>query len=185
VLLKNLGAGKYVDVGMALGADEMRDARGVAVSDFDADGDLDLIINHNPGVKEEYKNGIRPTLLRNDVPIGRDGTQGKNRNWLAVQLTGGAGQDSKFANQDAVGAEVHITLEDKEKMMRHVVVGSSYASQRSKQLHFGLGAHESVAKLVVHWKRPAGAKTELTNIPANQLIKIDQLPKKKPFAGAD
>jgi len=159
---------------MALGADEIRDARGVAVSDFDGDGDLDIAINHNPGVKKEYKDGVAPALLRNDIPCGKDGSRAPNRNWLAVDLKGGAAEDPKLANPDAIGAEVVIRLKDGSKMLRHVVAGSSYASQRSKRLHFGLGAHDEVESLVVRWKRPLNSTSELNNVGANQVIKIKQ-----------
>ena len=80
MLLKNLGDGKFADVGMALGADDIRDARGVAVSDFDGDGDLDIVINHNPGAKEAFQDGIAPALLRNDVAVGREGENDSSRN---------------------------------------------------------------------------------------------------------
>jgi catalase len=54
VLLKNQGldedgSPRFIDVGMAFGADHIGDARGLAVADFDNDGDIDMIINNNPG----------------------------------------------------------------------------------------------------------------------------------------
>lgn len=180
--MKNLGGGKFIDVGMALGADDIRDSRGVAVLDYDADGDLDLVVNHNPGVKEEYRNGIRPALLRNDVPTDREGSRAPNRNWLAVDLKGGVMDDPTLANPGAIGVEVVITLSDGSKMLRHVVAGSSYASQRSKRLHFGLGKHTSVERLVVRWKRPLNSETVLEKVAANQLIKINQSANKNPIA---
>jgi len=180
--MKNMGDGTFVDVGMALGADDMRDARGVAIADLDADGDLDIVVNHNPGVKAAYRDGIRPALLRNDVPCAKDGSKAPNRNWLAVDLKGGAAEDPTLANPDAIGAEVIVTLDDGSKMLRHVVAGSSYASQQSKRLHFGLGRHTGVERLVVRWKRPANSETVLEKVAANQLIKINQGATKNPIA---
>ena len=54
VLLRNDGTDKngvlhFTDVASALGADDIRDGRGMAVADFDNDGDLDIVINNNPG----------------------------------------------------------------------------------------------------------------------------------------
>ena len=180
--MKNLGGGKFVDVGMALGADDIRDSRGVAISDFDLDGDLDLVVNHNPGVKEAYREGIRPALLRNDVAIAKDRPKAPNRNWLAVDLEGGARENPTLANPGAIGAEVVITLADGTTMLRHVVAGSSYASQCSKRLHLGLGQHTRVERLVVRWKRPSNAETILGVVAANQLIKISQSATKNPIA---
>ena len=39
----------FADVAMAMGADDKKDARGMALGDFDNDGDLDIVINTNPG----------------------------------------------------------------------------------------------------------------------------------------
>ena len=66
------------DVAMATGADEIRDSRGMATADFDNDGDLDIVINNNPGDSGRAEQA-RATLLRNNV--------GERRNWLAVELT--------------------------------------------------------------------------------------------------
>ena len=174
VLMKNLGDGKFADVGMALGADTIEDARGVAVADFDRDGDLDIILNHNPGVHPDYSEGISPRLLRNDIPVAKDGSSPEGRNWLTVDLTGGAIEDPAMANPDAIGAEVRLTFADGSKMLRHVVAGSAYASQRTKNLHFGLGSQTKVEKLVVRWMRPVGSETVLENIQANQILSIKQ-----------
>jgi hypothetical protein len=62
------------------------------------------------------------------------------------------------------------------------VAGSSYASQCSKRLHFGLGQHTRVERLVVRWKRPSNAETILGVVAANQLIKISQSATKNPIA---
>ena len=185
VLMKNLGDGKFVDVGMAVGADSIEDARGVAVADFDLDGDLDIVLNHNPGAKPEYSEGISPRLLRNDIPVAKDGSSPAGRNWLTVNLTGGAIEDPTLANPDAIGAEVRVTFSDGSKMLRHVVAGSSYASQRTKNLHFGLGSHTQVEKLVVRWMRPVGAETVMENIPANQILSIEQSASGKKPSGAE
>jgi len=169
-----MGDGSFADVAMALGADDIRDARGVGVSDFDSDGDLDLVINHNPGVKVEYREGIAPALLRNDVAVGLDGQTKKNQNWLGVELEGGIRSDATMTNVDAIGAEVVAHFKDGSKKFRHMLAGSSYASQCSKRLHFGLGKHLEVEKLVVRWKRPKGSETVLENVKANQVLKINQ-----------
>jgi hypothetical protein len=167
VLLRNegldaAGVPVFSDVGMALGADAGGDARGMAVADFDNDGDLDIIINSNPG--DCGCECVAPVLLRNDV--------GQRRNWLAVDLKG------TKSNRDAVGAVVTIeiagspTAGGPTRLMRHVTGGSGYASQNSMRLHFGLGDATLVTSLTIRW--PSGAKQVFSEIPPNRLVQITE-----------
>jgi hypothetical protein len=156
VLLKNLGNGQYVDVAMALGVDDIRDGRGAAGADFDNDGAVDIVVNNNPGIGEE----IAPVLYRNDIAHWR--------NWLEVDLVG------TIANRDAAGSEVRIELPNGQKMLRHVIIGSGYASQSSRRLHFGLGDAKMISKLSVKWLGPGGGEDVFENVPANQILRIIQ-----------
>jgi ASPIC and UnbV/FG-GAP-like repeat len=166
VLLRNEGPAsdgtlQFNDVAMATGADDIRDARGVATADFDNDGDLDIVINNNPGDSGRAELS-RATLLRNDV--------GQRRNWLAIELRGTA------SNRDAVGALV--TLEaGGEKFTRLVSAGSGFASQQSARLYFGLGDKAEVDAITVRW--PNGhiqkfSKDQNQSIAVRQLIHITE-----------
>lgn len=146
MLLRNEGSDAagvphFNDVAMATGADDIKDARGMATADFDNDGDLDIVTNNNPGDSGEAEKA-RATLLRNNV--------GALRNWLAVELRG----DGKRSNRDAVGALVTVETGPNQKQVRLVGAGSGFASQHSARLYFGLGEHERVSALVVRW--PSG-----------------------------
>ncbi len=123
---------------MAVGADDIRDARGMATADFDNDGDLDIVVNNNPGDSGRAELA-RATLLRNNV--------GAQHNWLAVELQG------TKSNRDAVGATVTVET-GAEKQVRLVGVGSGFASQHSTRLYFGLGGRESVSAVTLRW--PSG-----------------------------
>ena len=160
-LLRNEGPGadgipRFSDVALAHGAIRSGDARGVAAADYDNDGDLDLAINHNPGDNELVERR-KAAFLRNRI--------GETRSWLAVELRG------TRSNRDGVGAMV--TLETAgERQLRQRTAGSSFASQQSQRLYFGLGNHRRVDRLTVRW--PSGLVEELTDLEARQLVRITE-----------
>jgi len=160
-MLRNEGVGpdgvlQFTDVGMAVGADDDKDGRGMAVADFDNDGALDIVINNNPG-DSGIKERARATLFHNNV--------GQRRNWLAVELEG------TKSNRDAVGAEVRVEAGGT-KQMRYVTAGSGYASQNSARLYFGLDDKDRVEIMTVRW--PSGLNERFENIQARQLVRITE-----------
>jgi len=168
VLLRNEGFDanghlRFSDVGLALNVDDIKDGRGMAVADFDNDGDLDIVINNNTG--DCGLTQVPPTLLRNDL-------NHLERNWLAVKLIGTA------ANRDAIGAEVVIRCRSKDgrffQAMRHVTAGSGYASQNSDLLHFGLGSHKHIEMLAIRWPGSRTAVQTFQDLAANQLLEIQE-----------
>jgi hypothetical protein len=166
VLLRGEGIGAdgiphFANVAMAVGADDIKDGRGMAYGDFDNDGDLDIVMNTNPGDCGHVS--VPPVVLRNEL--------GQRRNWLAVELVG------TRCNCEAIGAEVQIRCAARPgvkpfQAMRHVTAGSGYASQCDHRLQFGLGdEHAVVTTLTVRWP---GSRAEQTfeNIPANRWVRI-------------
>jgi len=104
--------------------------RGLAVSDYDQDGDLDLLFVHLDG-------GLQ--LLRNDMQSG---------NWIELRLRSrprrtGAGPGH------AEGALAVVKTGELE--LRRSVSGASYLSQSTRTLHFGLGNASRVDGVEVHW----------------------------------
>lgn len=165
VLLRGSGVGsdgnlQFADVAMAMGADDIKDARGMAIADFDNDGDYDIVVNTNPG--DCGKKSMPPVLLRNDV--------GQNRDWLAIKLTG------TESNRDAIGAQVTICcVKDSGEvvqMLRHVTAGGGYASQNSDRIYFGLGTNARIESVSVSW--PSGKKKIYRNVETNQFLEISE-----------
>jgi len=149
VVFRNLGNRTFEELIDEAGAGiaAKHSSRGCAFGDFDNDGDLDiLVMNQNEP----------PSLLRNDVP-------GKHH-WLKVRLVG------TKSNRSAIGARVLVRY-GKKIQAQTVLSQASYLSSNDPRLHFGLGA-DAVADLEIHW--PNGLLEKLKNIPANQLITVQE-----------
>jgi hypothetical protein len=133
----------------------------VATADFDNDGDLDIVLNNNPGDSGRPEQA-RATLLRNNV--------GARRNWLAIELRG------TKSNHDAVGALVTVVA-GSEKFVRLVTAGSGFASQQSARLYFGLGEKTRVDLVTVRWPNGSLEKFERIGeqpIEARRLLRITE-----------
>ena len=124
-----------------------RSMRGLAVGDYDNDGDLDLLITAIDSP---------PLLLRND---------GGNRSkWLQLRLLDKTGRD-------AIGARAAVTAAGKTQHLE-LRSGSTYASQSMLRLHVGLGDAPKVDKLEITWVN--GEKTVADSVQPNQLLTLQQ-----------
>jgi enediyne biosynthesis protein E4 len=151
LLFRNVGKGQFENASTTVGADFSRPlvGRGAAYGDYDADGDLDVLLTDNHGPAR---------LLRND---------GGNRNaWLAVGLRG------RKSNTNGLGAVVTITGDKGAKQWRAVRSGSSYCSYNDRTLVFGLGASREPVTVDVVW--PSGSKQRLTDVAPGQRILVDE-----------
>ncbi|HET9695414.1 MAG TPA: CRTAC1 family protein, partial [Terriglobales bacterium] len=139
-LFLNSGQGKFEDVAATVGSDfnSPKVGRGLAVGDFDRDGDLDVLITTNNG----------PAFLyRTDLASG-------NRS-IRFDLTG------TTSNRDGIGARVQIWIDGVEQT-RLVHSGSSYLSQSQLSPAFGVGKHDRVDRAVITW--PSGRVEEFKNL---------------------
>jgi hypothetical protein len=150
LMFRNQGAGKFKKVSEELGTDFMRPVagRGIAVADYDNDGDLDLAINVR---------GERAELLRNDG--------GNANNWLQVFLIG------TKSNRDAVGASLKLVAEEFTQVKQRQG-GMGYMSASDPRVHFGLGARKTVQSLEITW--PNGVVEKLDKVPVNQIVTVKE-----------
>lgn len=148
VFYRNLGNGKFADVSLQAGTGiaELAAARGLAIGDFDNDGDLDVVLNC---VNEP------PQLLRCDNKT--------NNHWLKLKLVGAK------SNRSAIGARITCTTPDGHRQIDEVRSGGSYLSQSDLRVHFGLGASETVA-VEIHW--PSGRRQKIENVKSNQILRV-------------
>jgi hypothetical protein len=153
LLLRNTGDGKFVDVSQPCGIRDMpvHSARGTAFDDLDNDGDIDVVV---------LNSRERATVLRNmSHELG-----GKNH-WLQVRLQG------VKTNRDGVGARVRVVAGDLTQI-DEVHSGRGYQSHWGSRLHFGLGKHDRVERIEVHWI--GGGVDVLENVPGDRLLKITE-----------
>ena len=150
LMFRNQGRGKFEKVSEQLGPDFMRPVagRGLAVADFDNDGDLDLIVNNR---------GDHPKLLRNDG--------GNANHWLEVFLLG------TKSNRDGIGSTLKLTSEGFTQM-KQSQGGMGYMSASDPRIHFGLGQRRSIQSLDVAW--PSGTVDKLTNVSVDQIITVKE-----------
>ena len=134
----NVGAGRFQDVGNAVGGVNTLDGRTVALADLWNRGTLDVIVAHQRGPLSVYRNTVRP-----------------EHHWIGFKLEG------TQSNRSAIGAEVELFWADQQQMQR-VDGGSGFSAQNQRPLHFGLGTHERVEKAVIRW--PSGDEQTLTDL---------------------
>jgi enediyne biosynthesis protein E4 len=107
-----------------------RVARGLAVADYDNDGDADVLIVRRGGPVQ---------LLRNDMQTGH---------WAEVELRARPGKDGP--TRPALGAQAIAQVGPLQ--LRRGLTSASYLSQSSAVLHFGLGTAGAIDRLDVRWR---------------------------------
>jgi hypothetical protein len=149
LLYENIG-GRFRDVSARGGpALQMtRVGRGLAVADFDNDGNEDVVISSL---------GQRPVLLRN---------QGvRSGNWITIRAQG------TKSNRFGLGAMVKVETTDGVQV-REINNVASYLSSNDVRMHVGLGKAKTVQRIEVVW--PSGTQQVLTDIAANQILVIKE-----------
>jgi len=147
LLFENSGAGfKNVSAQSGKVFAKQFSGRGMAVGDFDNDGDLDVLISNN---------GEAPLLLRNEG--------GNRNNWLGLQLV------ATKSNPAAVGALITWQAGGV-KRSRLKTAGGSYLASHDPREILGLGSGTTVDSVQIRW--PSGRIDKLTNLPINRYTRV-------------
>ncbi len=148
------GNGRYYDFSGVSGFDFADDSRAFAVTDFDGDGNLDVLL--------KSRLGPQVRVLQNNCGAGKHA--------IAFDLQG------TKSNRDAIGARVEV-----DGQVKFLQAGSGYISQHTKRLHFGLGPAAEAKRVHVTW--PSGASQTFENLHAGFRYKIvEGIAKTEPVA---
>jgi hypothetical protein len=150
-LFLNAGGGRFRDVSEAVGPDFRKPivGRGLALGDYDNDGDPDLLAADLQG---------HPLLLRNDGGNTAGG-------WLSVSLVG------RRSNRMAIGAQLTL-LADGKRQVRELRTDGSILAAHDPRLHFGLSGASTVEELQIRW--PSGETQTLRNLPAKVPLRVQE-----------
>ncbi len=154
-LLSSQNGRRFVDVVADFGDDVQRAivGRGSATADFDNDGRMDLL-----GVDFEG-----PVMLL------QNRTESDNH-WITLELRGAG------SNVFAYGA--HVTGKAGTRVWSsEVSPASSYLSSSDIRIHWGLGELSRLESIKIRW--PSGAQQMLTNIAADQILRVTESPETK------
>jgi enediyne biosynthesis protein E4 len=125
---------------------EPRVSRGVAITDFDNDGNVDVVIEDLDGA---------PMLLRNS---GEPGTH-----WVSFELQG------TKSNRLAIGARIKI-VSGTMTQTEEVRSGGGYLSQHDFRIHFGLGAQTKIDSVEIRW--PSGKVEAVKDLAADKFYSV-------------
>ncbi|HEX8723329.1 MAG TPA: CRTAC1 family protein [Pyrinomonadaceae bacterium] len=147
LMFENTGRG-FRNVSARSGAVFARDfsGRGLAVGDYDNDGDLDALVSNN---------GEPPALLRNDG--------GNRNNWLGLQLV------ATKSNAAAVGAVITWQAGGVRRS-RLKTGGGSYLSSHDPREILGLGDAARADWVEIRW--PGGKVDRLVNVAAGAYVRV-------------
>ena len=129
----------FEEVPLADGIDHNR-SHGVAIADFDRDGDLDIVVGHS-------KARCSGTDCYTDSRIRFFENQVGNKNaWVQLQLVG----DGKTANKAAIGAQAKVTACGMTQTQQVGGGHGHFGAQNDLVLHFGAGDATEVS-VKVRW----------------------------------
>ncbi len=153
---KNLfmeGTESFVNWSVESKTNELANARGLEVFDYDDDGDLDMVVGNTVET---------PFLFRNELI--KDGQTPPDKNWIKIWLEG------TVSNRDAIGTEVKITIDNKSYYRWYQ--GAGFFSQSLTPVHFGVADAQVIDEIEIRW--PMGDVETISDVAVNQTLRLKE-----------
>ncbi len=148
LLLENQNGRRFVNT--APGAGEYMNSphmgRGLAIGDFDNDGDEDVVVSHS---------NEPASILSNETDT--------QNHWLGVRVVGTS------SSRDPVGAVIYVETESGTQI-RQLTGGTSYASSNDSRQVFGLGESHTAKRIRIRW--PSGLEQQFDNVSGNRFFTV-------------
>ena len=148
----SIGSNGFAEISSISGLDSRQDyfedARAMVATDWDHDGDTDVLVMSRTGPQ------LRVFINKLD-----------RRNSISFILEG---EDS---NRDAIGARVEVKLNaSAAPIVKTVQAGSGFLSQSSKRLTFGVGAAEKIESASIYW--PSGKVHRMKHLTVGTMYEL-------------
>ncbi len=141
-LYHQVSSGVFEPVPIAEGIDQHR-SHGIAIADFDRDGDLDAVVGHS---RARCSGAGGADCYPDEQVRFFENTYAQAGNWFQVELAGVG-----TSNRAAIGARVTVVAEDGTTQTQEIGGGHGhYGAQHDLTLHFGLGT-ACRAQVTVRW----------------------------------
>ena len=152
ILYRNLGDFNFENVSDGTPLYSMLGGYGVATSDINQDGLLDIFLaNNGMGGVDNCQ------LFLNE--------NHNEHSWVQIKTVG------TESNRSGIGARVEVEANGS-LFIDEVCGGASFVSQNSLTLHFGLGEAEMIDRVTVKW--PSGAIDVYENLDVNRLFVVTE-----------
>ena len=151
---------RFKEVAAAAGITDTWNGRGVALADFDRDGDVDFYVANQGAPSCLYLNLL---ISPGRVPAP----------YMHIKLIGDPAETLEVggrrlaSTRDAIGARVTVTT-SKGMMMREVQGGQGFAAQSEHALHFGIPSDAEVSRVEIKW--PNGREDVRLDADGKQLV---------------
>jgi hypothetical protein len=151
--------GTFVEIGGTAGLNDPLSHRGSVITDFDHDGDLDIISSVVKLPWAAFANLEQKIKLYENTS--------KHGNYVAIKL-----KPLSENNADAFGATITF-IQGKIRQVHVLDAGSGQASQSTRITYFGLAKATKLDAVEIKW--PDGTTQRFTNLAANKIHELVQL----------